>query len=74
MSRIPASPPARALSADDARTRLTVTVTEAAELLGIGRQSAYAAVRAGEIPSVKIGHRILVPTAQLLALVSAATE
>ncbi|ALD14209.1 hypothetical protein AES38_09560 [Clavibacter capsici] len=62
------------MSADDARTRLTVTVTEAAELLGIGRQSAYAAVRAGEIPSVKIGHRILVPTAQLLALVSAATE
>jgi excisionase family DNA binding protein len=39
----------------------TLTVPETARLLGIGRHSAYLAVRAGSIPSLKIGRRILVP-------------
>jgi excisionase family DNA binding protein len=46
----------------------TLTVQEVAALLRIGRSSAYAAIRAGEIPSVRIGHRLLVPTAALLRL------
>jgi excisionase family DNA binding protein len=41
--------------------RLTLTVEEAAELLGISRALAYEAVRRGEIPSLRIGRRILVP-------------
>jgi len=40
---------------------LTLTVTECAKLLGIGRNSAYEAVSRGEIPVVKIGRRLLVP-------------
>ena len=48
--------------------RLTLTVEEVADLLGIGRGSAYAAVRAGEIPSVRIGRRVLVPRSALLTL------
>ncbi len=40
---------------------LTLTVTECAELLGIGRNSAYEAIARGEIPVVKIGKRLLVP-------------
>ena len=40
---------------------LTLTVTECARLLGIGRNSAYEAVRKGEIPIIRIGKRILVP-------------
>ena len=40
---------------------LTYTVEEAAELLGIGRNTCYEAVKRGEIPSIRIGGRILVP-------------
>ncbi len=45
--------------------RLTVTVEEAAKLLGIARMTAYSAVREGEIPSLRIGRRVLVPRAAL---------
>lgn len=45
--------------------RQTRTVEEAAQILGIGRNQAYAAVRRGEIPSLRIGARILVPEAAL---------
>jgi excisionase family DNA binding protein len=41
--------------------RLTLTVSEAAKKLGIGQSSAYTAVRNGDIPSVKIGGKYLVP-------------
>src|SRR5262245_8555904 len=47
---------------------LTTTVPEAARRLGIGRQTAYDAVRQGEIPSIRIARRILVPIAALEAL------
>lgn len=43
------------------RDRQTLSVDEAARLLGIGRSSAYEAVRRGEIPTLRIGRRILVP-------------
>jgi excisionase family DNA binding protein len=48
--------------------RLTYTVEEAARLCGVSRGVAYQAVAAGEIPSLKVGRRILVPRARLLAL------
>ena len=40
--------------------RMTLTVPEAAKKLGIGRNQAYLAARAGDIPCVSIGDRILV--------------
>ncbi len=43
----------------------TETVEEVARRLGIGRDLAYRAVRAGDIPSIRIGRRILVPKAEL---------
>ncbi len=43
----------------------TLTVEETAKFLRIGRNSAYEGVRTGEIPSVRIGKRILVPRAAL---------
>lgn len=49
--------------------RLTVTIEEAARLLGISRSGAYAAARTGALPAVRIGRRYLVPTALLAALV-----
>ncbi len=45
--------------------RLTMTVEEAARLLGIGRTAAYQAVGNGDLPSVRIGGRILIPKAAL---------
>jgi excisionase family DNA binding protein len=41
--------------------RRTLTVEEAARELGIGRNTAYEAVRRGEIPTIAIGRRLLVP-------------
>lgn len=46
----------------------TLTVDAVAKLLHVSRASAYRAVHAGEIPSIRVGHRLLVPTAALLAL------
>ncbi len=40
--------------------RKTLTVEEAAEVLGVGRSTAYQAIQRGEIPSIRIGGRILV--------------
>jgi excisionase family DNA binding protein len=45
--------------------RRTLTIEEAAKGLGISKASAYEAARTGELPTVKIGKRILVPTAAL---------
>ena len=52
-------------------TRLTYTVTEAAELLGISRSSAYECVRRGEIPSLTLGRRVVVPRRALDAVLDA---
>lgn len=46
----------------------TLTVDAVAKLLHVSRASAYQAIHSGEIPSIRVGRRILVPTAQLLAL------
>src|SRR5712691_3234368 len=43
----------------------TLSVTQAAEVIGVGRSSVYEAVRAEEIPSIRIGNRIKIPTGRL---------
>jgi excisionase family DNA binding protein len=43
----------------------TVSVEEAGDILGIGRMAAYHAVWRGQIPSIRIGRRLLVPLAKL---------
>jgi excisionase family DNA binding protein len=52
----------------DYATRPTVTVEELAEILGVGRSSAYQAVREGLVPSARVGRRVLVMTGGLVAL------
>jgi len=52
--------------------RLTLTVTEAAELLGISRALAYELVGRGELPALRLGRRLVVPRKALEALVEAA--
>ena len=41
--------------------RKTLTIPEAAKTLGIGRNAGYEAPRRGEIPTNRIGKRLLVP-------------
>jgi excisionase family DNA binding protein len=47
---------------------LVLTVTEAASLLGVSRALAYELVARGEIPSLRLGRRLVVPRARLIAL------
>jgi len=41
--------------------RLTITVSEAAHLLGISRGLAYEMARIGKLPTIRFGRRLLVP-------------
>ncbi len=41
--------------------RSTMTVEEAATVLGISRSSAYECVRRGELRAVRLGRRLVVP-------------
>ncbi len=50
--------------------KLTLSVEEAAKLLGIGRNLCYDRVKTGEIPVIKIGKRLLVPKAALEKLLA----
>ena len=47
---------------------VTLTVEQTAVLFDIGRSGAYRAVNRGDIPSIRIGGRIRVPTAKVLEL------
>jgi excisionase family DNA binding protein len=49
------------------RARTTITIPEAASLLGIGRTAAYEAARRGELPTRRLGRRLVVPVPWLLS-------
>ncbi len=53
------------------RAAKTVTVQELAELLGISRNHAFRCVHRGEIPSFRIGRRLLIPVSFLEGLLDA---
>ena len=42
--------------------RLTYTVDEASIMLGLSRNSAYEGVARGDIPSIRVGRRLLIPS------------
>ena len=42
-------------------TPAVLTVLEVAKILRIGRISAYQAIARGDVPSIRVGRRILVP-------------
>jgi excisionase family DNA binding protein len=52
--------------------RLTWSINEAAQVLGISRASAYEAAHRGELPVRVIGRRMLVPRVALLRLLNEA--
>lgn len=55
------------LTLDSIADRVTLTVEEAAALLGLGRSAAYEAARRGQIPTRRLGRRVVVPVPALLA-------
>lgn len=45
-----------------------MSVDEAGKVLGLSRDSAYKAASTGELPTLRFGRRIVVPTARLLEM------
>ena len=56
---------------EDGHATLTLTIPETAELLGISLSKAYEAARLGQIPTIRLGTRILVSRRRLEEMVNA---
>ena len=56
------------ITATGAGLPATITIPEAGQLLGISRSAAYRAATRDEIPTIRIGRRLLVPTAKLFEM------
>jgi excisionase family DNA binding protein len=54
--------------------RLVYTVEEAGRLLGVSRTTAYECVRTRQLPSVRLGRRIVVPRAAIEALLAVSED
>jgi hypothetical protein len=52
----------------DPRAEPTISVERAGTLLSLSRPCAYEAAARGDIPTIRIGRRIIVPTAKILAM------
>ncbi len=61
--------PVPAVSPLLAGDRLVVSVAEAGQLLGVSRAFAYELAARGELPTIRLGRRVMVPKVALLALV-----
>lgn len=59
----------RATTIERLQGRCTCSVEEAAAALGIGRSTGYAAAHEGSLPTLRLGRRLLVPTAKLLEMI-----
>ena len=57
-------------SVDGPKERLTLTIVEAAAVLGIGRNTCYELARTGRLPILRLGKRIVVPKEALERLLA----
>lgn len=64
-----ARPASKWRSLPDPHEQPTITVKEAALLLGISERSAYEAAHRGEIPVIRLGRRMTVPTVLVLRMI-----
>ena len=55
-------------SLDEVRLRAAITPQTAFRLLGVSKNSGYQAIARREIPSLRIGGRIVVPVPEFLAM------
>jgi hypothetical protein len=58
----------------DPREEPTISVPRAGAILGLSRPSSYDAAKRGDIPTLRIGRRLVVPTARLLDEVDVLAE
>ena len=58
---------------EEGTVRLVLSVEEARKQLGLSRGLMYEAIRRGQIPSIRIGRRILIPRAGLERLLEGAS-
>ncbi|GGF11343.1 helix-turn-helix domain-containing protein [Subtercola lobariae] len=57
------------MTIDEIRTKATINLwPDTGELLNLSKNSVYAAAKVGEIPTLRIGQRYIVPVAPLLKL------
>jgi excisionase family DNA binding protein len=52
----------------------TISVEDAAKLLGVSRSAAYRAAANGQLPTISFGRRLLVPTSRLLEMLGVPVE
>lgn len=50
--------------------RLVLTIVEAAKILGLSRPTAYKLAKSGELPTIKLGRKVVVSKVQLNRLLS----
>ena len=50
---------------DQLTGRVVLTIPEAGAIVGLGRSASYVAARRGELPTLRFGGRLVVPTALL---------
>ena len=62
---------ATTFSLEQLQGRTTITIEQAAQVLGLGRTAAYEAARRGELPTRRLGRRLLVPVPALLTWLGA---
>ncbi|WP_416367405.1 helix-turn-helix domain-containing protein [Nocardia terpenica] len=43
-------------------TEPTISVDDAARVLGVGRSTVYAAVKSGEVPAIRVRNRLRIPS------------
>jgi excisionase family DNA binding protein len=48
-----------------------ISVEETSKLLGVSRSAGYRAAATGQIPTLRVGRRLLVPTLRLLRMLGA---
>lgn len=58
----------------DPQQRPTITVPEAGAMLGLAPRTSYDAAARGEIPTIRIGRALKVPTARFLREVLGLTD
>ncbi len=56
------------------RPKQTLKIEEVAQILGIGRQTAYSLANSGQLPTLRLGRRLVVPIAALERMLAEAGQ
>jgi hypothetical protein len=76
LGELPERPARDVLTIDELRERAVVGVPTGGAVLGLSRSASYRAAERGEIPTIRLGRRLVVPVPRLLAMLEgeAATD